>query len=757
MNQMASPPPAAWNEAPKGPPGPGSAATLPVWQAPEPTPEIVELWRAVMQRKWAILALTLLVGALAWFVVEQIRPVYRSTATVLLEAAPNKVVSQIEDVVAGASASREHFQTQAEVMKGRDVAERVIRKLGLATHPEFDPRQRVVPAWRQWIDGTLPLVATLIEPPRGPLDEAGARERVLQEFAERLSVEPVRLSQLVRVRFESHDPALAATIANTVAEAYIAQDRENRVAVTAGAGDWIRERMAELKRKLDRSDAALQAYRDKEGLLDSKTTVLSGSGRQLDELTNKLVEAGVRRSLAEEAYKQVKGGDGGGLESVPAVVRSTSVQNAKAVENELSKKLAEVSQRYGPDHPRNVAAAAELKTAQQNTQKEIRAVVESLVREYQAAVATEKSLEGQLKDSKGTIQTLNRKEIQLSTLEREAATNRQLYETFLTRYGETTATRDSQQPTARVVDRAVAAIKPVRPQKLPTVGVALGGGLLVGVLAALFVSRLNNSVKTSSDVETKLRQPFLASLPIIGLIRRKHAGRMVLEHPDDLYAEGIRTASTGIMLSALDSPRKIISVTSSVPGEGKSTFAANLALSQARSRPTVLVEADLRRPVLMKMLSIDSERKGVSDILSGAVTLDDALLKIEGSELQVLPSGTLPPDPLGLVSSRAFADLLLELQRRFDFVVVDCPPVQVVSDALMLGSVSTGMIYVVKADDTPLATARAGIKRLNDAGIKLIGVVLNQHDHRRAAKYYGETYGYGKYSYKGYGYAKKTS
>lgn len=757
MNQMASPPPAAWNEAPKGPPGPGNAATLPVWQAPEPTPEIVELWRAVMQRKWAILALTLLVGALAWFVVEQIRPVYRSTATVLLEAAPNKVVSQIEDVVAGASASREHFQTQAEVMKGRDVAERVIRKLGLATHPEFDPRQRVVPAWRQWIDGTLPLLATLIEPPRGPLDEAGARERVLQEFAERLSVEPVRLSQLVRVRFESHDPALAATIANTVAEAYIAQDRENRVAVTAGAGDWIRERMAELKRKLDRSDAALQAYRDKEGLLDSKTTVLSGSGRQLDELTNKLVEAGVRRSLAEEAYKQVKGGDGGGLESVPAVVRSTSVQNAKAVENELSKKLAEVSQRYGPDHPRNVAAAAELKTAQQNTQKEIRAVVDSLVREYQAAVATEKSLEGQLKDSKGTIQTLNRKEIQLSTLEREAATNRQLYETFLTRYGETTATRDSQQPTARVVDRAVAAIKPVRPQKLPTVGVALGGGLLVGVLAALFVSRLNNSVKTSSDVETKLRQPFLASLPIIGLIRRNHAGRMVLEHPDDLYAEGIRTASTGIMLSALDSPRKIISVTSSVPGEGKSTFAANLALSQARSRPTVLVEADLRRPVLMKMLSIDSERKGVSDILSGAVTLDDALVKIEGSELQVLPSGTLPPDPLGLVSSRAFADLLLELQRRFDFVVVDCPPVQVVSDALMLGSVSTGMIYVVKADDTPLATARAGIKRLNDAGIKLIGVVLNQHDHRRAAKYYGETYGYGKYSYKGYGYAKKTA
>lgn len=724
------------------------------WHAPEPTPEIVEIWRAVAHRKWVILAFALIVGGLAWLVAEQMRPVYRSTSTVLLEAAPAKVVSQIEDVVAGASANREHVQTQAEVMKGRAVAEKVIDRLRLVQHPDFDPRNQDATGWRLLLGKFAPWVVEALQPSSPQADLAAIRESVLQRYSERLSVEAVRLSQLVRVRFESTDPALAAAVANAVAEVYINEERANRVAATTGAGDWIRERMSELKRKLDSSESALQAYREREGLLDSKTTVLGGSGRQLDELTNRLVEASVRRSVAEEAYKQVKNGDER-LESVPAVVRSVSVQNAKAIENELSKRLAEVSQRYGPDHPRNIAAAAELKTAQQSTQKEIRAVVDSLVKEYQAAVATERSLEAQIKENKSAIQSLNRKEIQLSALEREAATNRQLYETFLTRYGETTATRDGQRANARIVDRAVPAIKPVRPQKGLIVGLAVVAGALFAIIAAVVSSRLNNTVKTSADVESRLNQPFLAALPVIGLIRRKSSGRMISDFPDDLYSEGVRTANTGIMLSLLDDPKKVIAVTSSLPGEGKSTFALNLAFCQSTNRKVVLVEADLRRPSIAKLLKETSENRGVSDVLSGEIALDDALRVIPGSNLTVLSSGKSVPDPLAMVSSVAFSTMIRELQGRFDVVVIDCPPVQVVSDALMLGRIATGMVYLVKAEETPAATARAGLKRLSDAGVRLVGVVLNQHNHRRAAKYYGESYGYGRYSYKGYGYAKK--
>jgi len=763
MNQMSSLPshvvaelrgaPGAGGFGPGGPAGP-AGPTLPLWQAPPETPEIVEMWRAVMQRKWSVLALSLLTSGIAAFVVTQMRPVYQSSATVLLEAAPAKVVSQIEDVYSGVANVREHFQTQAEVMRSRDVAQRVIERLKLNEHPELDPRQQTPPAWRNWIQTYLPALADAVLEPQRPPDAAAIQQSVMRAYASRLSVEPIRLSQLVRVRFEAHDPALAAAVANAVGEAYIQQDRENRMAVTSGAGTWIRDRMAELKKKLDTSERALQAYRDKEGLLDSKSTVLGGTGRQMDELTNRLVEAGVRRSMAEEAYKQIKAGESTQFESVPAVVRAPSVQNAKAIENELGKKLAEVSQRYGPDHPRHVAAASELASARSNTQREIRTIVESVIKEYQAAVATEKSIEAQLQQSKGTIQTLNRKEIQLSALEREAATNRQLYETFLTRYGETTATRDAQTANARVVDRAVPAINPVRPKKQQIVGVALAGGLLAGVLGAIFLSRLNNTVKTTGDVESKLKQPFLAALPVIGLLQRKHAGRMVLEHPGELFAEGVRTASTGVMLSALDSAHKVVAVTSSVQGEGKSTFAVNWALSVAKSKRTLLIEADLRRPTVVKVLGLKGLDAGLSDVVAGEGTMNAALQTIDGSPLEVLAAGKAPPDPLDLLASRRFADLLADLRLKYEVIIIDCPPVQLVSDALVIGRQTNGLIYLVKADDTPVAMAKTGLKRIVETGTKVIGVVLNQHDYKKAERYYGDSYGYGKYPYKKYGYSK---
>jgi polysaccharide biosynthesis transport protein len=763
MNQMSNLPPQAIADlrgapagggfGPSGPNGPVNSA-MPAWQAPAETPEIVELWRAVRQRMWGVLALGLLCAGIAAFVVTQMRPVYQSSATVLIESAPTKVVSQIEDVYSGVANNREHFQTQAEVMKSRDIAQRVIDRLKLAEHPEFDPRQQTPPVWRTWLQTNLPAVSEGLFDPAVPTDSASVRQAVLREYGTRLSVEPVRLSQLVRVRFEAQDPALAAAAANAVGEAYIQQDRENRMALTSGAGTWIRDRLAELKKKLDVSEGSLQAYRDREGLLDSKSTVLGGTGRQMDELTNRLVEAGVRRSMAEEAFKQIKAGEATQYESVPAVVRAPSVQNAKAIENELGKKLAEVSQRYGPDHPRHVAAASELASARANTQRETRTIVESVIKEYQAAVATEKSIEGQLQQSKGTIQTLNRKEIQLSALEREAATNRQLYETFLTRYGETTATRDAQTANARVVDRASPAINPVRPKKAQVVGVALAGGILAGVLGAIFLSRLKNTVKTTGDVESKLQQPFLAALPLIGLLQRKHAARMVLEHPGDLFAEGVRTASTGVMLSALDSPQKVVAVTSSVPGEGKSTFAVNWALNLAKSKRTLLIEADLRRPSVAKSLSLKGVETGLSDVVAGEVTLEAALQTVEGSPLQVLTAGKAPPDPLDLLASLRFANLVADLRLQYDVIVIDCPPVQLVSDALVVGRLTNGLIYLVKADDTPLAMAKTGLKRVVSSGTKVIGVVLNQHDFKKAERYYGESYGYGKYSYKKYGYSK---
>ncbi|MGH9906672.1 MAG: GumC family protein, partial [Pyrinomonadaceae bacterium] len=394
-------------------------APLALNQVEDETPEFVEYWRTIMWRKWSILAFASCVAVMTYAVISQMVPLYRSSAIVLVETDRPKLVSIRDPHNGEGSYYREYFQTQAEVLKSRAVAERVVAKLKLAEHPDFDPRQRKPSGIQRWTSEHFPSLAALYWKPTGALDEASRKEAVLDKFAQSLSVEPVRQSQLIKVSFASHDPKLAAAAANTTAEAYVQSDLDARYKTNERGGELINQQLAELKSKLGASEMALQDYREREGMLDSKSTLLGGAGSQLDALTQRLVDARVRRSEAEQAYKQVKAGEATNYESLPAVVKSDSVQRAKAVEAEAEKKVAEASQRFGSEHPNQVAANSDLNAAQANTRRQIHNLVASVAKEYKAARETEKTLEEALARSKGTIQTLNRKEIQLGVLERE--------------------------------------------------------------------------------------------------------------------------------------------------------------------------------------------------------------------------------------------------------------------------------------------------------------------------------------------------
>ena len=325
--------------------------------AHEETPEYVVYWRAIMLRKWSILALVLLVTAIASVAVSRMVPVYRSSTTLLIATDTTKLVP-IGDASSGIGAYyREYFQTQAEVLKSRDVAQRVVTKLKLAAYPEFAPVQSEPSALATWVGEHFPELKALLWKSPQVLDDASVEAAVLQRYAERLTIEPVRQTQLIKVSFEAHDAALAAAVANATAQAYIQADLDTRSAINQDTGQQINERLEGLKAKLNASEKALQTYRDREGMLDNKSTVLGGVARQLDALTQKLVDARVRLSEAEQAYNQVKAGEATNYESVPAVVKSSSVQRAKEVEAEAEKKLAEVSQRYGSEHPKFLAAS----------------------------------------------------------------------------------------------------------------------------------------------------------------------------------------------------------------------------------------------------------------------------------------------------------------------------------------------------------------------------------------------------------------
>src|SRR5258708_1095868 len=454
---------------------------------PEETIDLIEYWRAISKRRWSILGLTLLVAILSSLVVSNMRPIFRGTSTLLIEQGKTKVVS-IEEVYSQGMIQREYYQTQVEILKSEDLARKVVRKLKLASHPDFDPRQEQ----RSWYNRIV-----------GSGDSPTATEEQAENVAigrvkRGLQVGLVRNSQLAQVSFSTFDRELAAKVPNTVADTYIESDLDARMAMTQKASEWLRERMGELKTKVDTSEKALQDYRDRERIVDAKGLAMSGAGRQLEELTRSVVEARQKRAEAESAYalvQQIKTGRSqASYDSVPAVLKSPIVQQMKFAEGEAERRLSDAAKRYGPEHPRMIQAKSDLDAAKENTRKQVEVAVGSLAKEYEAARASEMAVERALAQSKADIQGINRKEFQLGVLEREVIQNRNLYDMFVNRLKETNATGDLQTTIGRVIDPATVPSVPFSPNRTQIVTIAAVTALVIAAMLALLLDRLTNAL-----------------------------------------------------------------------------------------------------------------------------------------------------------------------------------------------------------------------------------------------------------------------
>lgn len=717
----------------------------------------LRFWRRSLEKKrWTIVLLTLLVGAVTALVVYSITPVYRATATLYIEPAKSKVVS-IEEVYGGVSGNREHIQTQLEILKSREIAQKLVARLKLTTDPAIDPRQKP-PAlnlsipWRDWIPaGWLP------EEP--PLTEEALTAAVIRSVQSDLDVQLVRLSFLIKVSFESSDKALAAKVANTLADVYIENDLESRLQMTQKAGSWLTERVKGLRATVEASERALQQFRDKEKIVDAKGVAL-GASSQLTTLTTAMVVARQKVAELENAYRQVqavlKGESRAKLESIPAVLRSPSVIPLKTAEAEAERKLAELNNRYGANHPKIIAAESDLRQARENTQKVVDSVVSSITREYEVAKATEKTMQLSLDKSKTEIQDMSRKEFQLASLERDVQTNRQLYDLFVNRAKETGATSDLQSSIARVVDSAIVPTSPVKPRKTLIISISLFVGLMLGVVLALLLEYLDNTVRSGEDVANKLEVPLLGILPwVSGRHSKFELQRGFLKNFNPAFSEAVRTLRTGILMSALDDPHKVVLITSSVPEEGKTSVSMNLAFALAQVKRTCLIDADMRRPSVYKVMGGELNMPGLSNLVADTEPMSKCVYEHE-SGLFYIPSGPIPPNPSELLSSKRFADVLQKIESMFDVILIDSPPVQLVSDATILAGVANAMVFVVRADSTPYQVSKGALALLKKGRAHLLGVVLNRLDVDKSERYYGYgryfSYG-GKYKYyKRYGY-----
>ncbi len=722
------------------------------------TLDLVRYWRAVNRNKWRIIALVAAVGVLAVLIANSMPPVYRATATILIEPNKPKIVSIEEAYNIAAGMNREFYQTQFEILKSRELVAKLVKKLNLTEHRLFDPRRQPPSVWQQWLpDGffSAPAKAAQASP-------EAVEQRVIRAVQGGLNAQLVRNSQLIRVSFESTDKELAALIPNELAELYIDTDLEARMQMTQKAMAFLNTQSGELRKKLIDSEQALQAFRERERILDTKGLSQSGATRQLEEISKALLEARARRADAENMYNQVsvalKPGSEKVLESLPAIQKHPLVQRFREAELESEKRLNEAVKRYGPEHPKLIAAESDLKSARDNLRRQVSTVAQTVTREVEVARANEQSLDRALSTARAEIQALNRKEFQLAALERDVATNRQLYELFLQRFKETNIQNDIRSTIARVVDAAVIPQFAVGPNKRQIVVLSVLGALLLGLSLALLIERLDNTVKSSHELEAKLGLPTLGVVQHTKVARGQHIERLFLEDGQTSFAEAIRTIRSGVMLSALDNPKKIVVVTSSLPKEGKTTIAANLAFALGQIKRTLLIDADMRRPRIGPVLGGQKALKGLAELCSGEAKLDECVYPAGNTGVHVVPAGKIPPNPQELLASQRFAEIIRQLSERFDFIVLDSPPVQLVSDAVVLSKVATEVVYLVKADETPYPLARRGIRKMRRASAPLIGAVLNELDVLRADRYYGEYSGYGKRYYArryGYGYTGK--
>jgi polysaccharide biosynthesis transport protein len=700
-------------------------------RGPAPHAEVSELilyWRAVAKRKWWILGTGIVFAALALIAVSFVTPTYRATTTLMIEQNKTKLVS-IEEVYSGVSPNREHYQTQTEMLKLPVIARRVIEKLHLDEHAEFDPRQRT-PGLLEKALG----LADQHEPTAWTAEKV--QSAVLSEFLRRVTVEPVRATQLVHLSFDASDRELAALIANSIAEVYIESDIEARSAITERAGDWLSDRLAALKQNLEQSERALQQYREQQGLVDTKGLAQSGATKQIEELTRALNEASQRRMDAENTFKQLTSGRGK-VDSSPAVLRTGQIDRLKELESTAEKNYAAVANRYGPEHPRMIQAERQLREARYNTRQAIEGLIASFAKEYEVAAADEAATRAALMTAKGSVRDINRKEFQLEALEQDVTTNRQIYDKFLNRYRETRATSDTQNNVvARIIDRAVPPKDVYKPRKERIAQFAFVLGILLASVIALLRDRIDSTLRSAQDIQEKVGLPAVAVLPRLRSRNRKSAGRHYIEQPRSVFAEAIRTARTSILLSAIDQQSKILLVTSSIPDEGKSAFAANLAFAHAEGRKTLLLEADLRRPSLAAHLELANDRPGLVHVLSGTASLSQCVQRVPGSSLYVLPAGSSAQNALELLSSPTFSQMLQGLAAACEIVVIDSPPIHLVSDAVVLARLVTGVLFVVKAGATPYPLVRRSVRTLRDAGASVLGIALNELDFEKADSYY---------------------
>ena len=714
-----------------------------------PGVEVIDLsyyWQVIRRQLGKIITFSAVVTLIAVLVSLVMTPVYKSTSTIMIEAEEAKILS-IEEVYGLSGASDEYFLTQFEILKSRELAKRVVLAMNLIEVAEFNP-------YHPANEKSFSLKEMILGEPEPPTDE-DILAKTIDAFWAATEISPVRKTQLVKVSVFSESPELARRAADVMAQQYIESQLDAKIELTQQAAGWLSDRLGGLKEKLELSERRLQEYREQNNLVDVEG-VDTLVAKEIDQITEKLVDARSKRLELQSTYEQLQSlGEltFDNLSGLPNIISNPVVVKMRENETAAELKVSELKKRYGPLHPKMIAAESDLQAVRDSVLTQMKRIATSIESNYLVAKNKEDSLASALGDAKSDARNINRTEFTLNEYVREVRTNRQLYETFFNRVSETTATGDLQTANARVVDPAVLADEPVKPNKKLIVLLALVVSGMFGVALAFLLDILDSTIKNAEDVDRKLGVPMLGLLPLVGRNKKNAPAveqlvRAFVDKGHDGFRESVRTLRTSLTLAGMEKPANVILLTSSVPAEGKTTTSCNIAEAFGQMEKTLLIDCDMRRPSVAKKLGLPGARPGLSNAVAYPETLDDCIQSVPELGIDVISAGPIPPNPLELLASKNFREILETLRGRYQRIIIDSAPMQAVSDALYLSTLVDGVVYVVKADSTKDKMAQNGLARLDDNNARILGVALNQVNIDRELKYAGaysglyDTYGY---------------
>ncbi len=715
--------------------------------------DLRELLDTLFRRKTLILSVMAVVFLLAGLYTFLVTPQFKAKG-VVRASAQNSTVTKFENLENNALKSLEFQQTQINLLKSDQLANRVIAKLDLTGHPVFNPqvaekdgkapKKSLLAGFTSFVraDQDKEQISVLDEDAQTQLRD----HNILKAVKDRLTVSPVRNSEMIEISFVTPDPVLTAGITNAAMDEFIQMQMDTSLEASKTAGLFLSKQIRASQIKLEESELELNQFGKKLGIvsLNPEHNLVI---KQLEEVNSTLAKASSDRIAKEAMYKQNMQLDD---KSLDQIVNNELINNLKNQYSTLEAEYTDLGVTFKPDYPKVRQLKAKMDEISARIDKEKQQIINSIKNNYETALKTEQYLQASADVQKGKALDLEEKATQYRILQREVETNKSIYQSLLQRSKEIEATLGATVTNIQIIDRATPPLYPFKPSVAKNLLLALVLGLFLGVGAAFTLEYFDNTIKNPDELADRFHIPVLGLIPFDKEVvdnKRKMAMRYYND-PRSPVAEAFRTTMTSVRLSVADNPPKTILMTSILPGAGKSSMASNAAFSYLANEETCLIiDVDLRKPSLHKIFQTSRKKAGLSSVLSGMAKLSEVITKTEYPGLDIIASGPLPPNPAELLSSKRMRELLSVVSKHYDRIILDGPPYQGFAEILVLSHMVDGVILVVVEGVTPREGVKHFRKSVLNVGGRILGTIVNKAGKKKGLGSYG-SYKYYTYNYK---------